>query len=131
MASGRFSNTNRAIRSDDDFSSIGYSDEGQDHGGIDAPPQATVGPSCSHVDHDSSSVVFDAGSPGQTLASLKAEAMEDRIKPPCNKRGRFAHASTSRGTKREVTRTCKIMKEAYFNVMELTRIFVSGPVDPK
>ena len=73
-----------------------------------------------------------AGSPGeQTLASLKAEAKKDRSKLSRDERGRFSQASTTRGTRREITRSCKIMKEAYFKGMEWTRTFVAGPVDPK
>ena len=34
-------------------------------------------------------------------------------------------------TRRRTSRTCKVIKEAYFRGMEWTRTFVAGPVDPK
>ena len=120
--SGQYSDTSGALRSDDEFSSIGYSFEGPEHQEVAALPVSTGRPSCSHVDPTSLQTSFIADSPGeQTLASLKAEARENRSKLSRNKRGRFTQASTTRGTRREITRSCKIMKEAYF----------SGPVDPK
>ena len=126
------SDTSGALRSDDELSSIGYSFEGPEHQEVAAPPVATIRPSCSYTDPTSFQSSFIADSPGeQTLASLKAEAIEDRSKLSRNKRGRFSQVSTTRGTRREVTRSCKIMKEAYFKGMEWTRTFVSGPVDPK
>ena len=68
---------------------------------------------------------------GQTLASLKAEGMQERSKRTTSKRGRQATSFASQGARRKVTRSCKIMKEAYFKGMEWTRTFVSGPVDPR
>ena len=130
--SEQYSDTSGALRSDDEFSSIGYSFEGPEHQEVAAPTAATNRPSCSHTDPTSFQSPFIAGSPGeQTLASLKAEAIADCSKLSRNKRGCFSQASTTRGTRREVTRSCKIMKEAYFKGMEWTRTFVSGPVDPK
>ena len=127
----QYSDTSDALRSDDEFSSIGYSFEGPEHQEVAASPVATNRPSCSHTGPTSLQSSFIADSPGeQTLASLKAEAIEDRSNLSRNKRGRFSQASTTRGTRR-VTRSCKIMKEAYFKDMEWTRTFVSGPVEPK
>ena len=128
----QYNDTSGALRSDDEFSSIGYSFEGREHQEVAAPPVSTDRPSCSRADPTSFQSSFFAGSPGeQTLASLKAEAIEDRSKLSRNKRGRFSQANTTRGTRREITRSCKIMKVAYFKGMEWTRTFVSGPVDTK
>ena len=78
-------------------------------------------------------VTFSADSPGiQTLAELKKEAVHDRQQKTRNEKGRYI--ASSKGTpraKRGVSRSCKIMKEAYFKGMEWTRTFISGPVDPK
>ena len=46
-ASGQYRVTSGAIRSDDDFSSIGYSSEGPTAERIVAPPRAFDDPSCS------------------------------------------------------------------------------------
>ena len=90
VASGRFSNKSGALRSDDDFSSIGYSFEGQDHEGIAASPLSTDRPGCSRTDPGTSPVVFDVDRSGeQTLGSLKAEAIKDRTKLSRSKRSRF------------------------------------------
>ena len=78
-------------------------------------------------------VSFSADSPGvQTLAELKKEAVHDRQERTRNEKGRYV--ASSKGTARTklgVSRSCKVMKEAYFKGMEWTRTFVSGPVDPK
>ena len=79
IASGQCSDTSGAIRSDDDFSSIGYSYEDHEHDGIVDPPQAAGQTTYSRGDQEPDPVVFDAGSPGgQFLDSLKAEALKDR-----------------------------------------------------
>ena len=131
ICSGRYSDTSGAIQSDDDFSSIGYSFEGQETSEI-AHPQAGTVPSCSREIQTAGPSVFEAGSPGeQTLASLKAEAMKDKGTRSRNRQGRFVQSATSQGTRRKVTRSGKIMKEAYFKGMEWTRTFVSGPVHPR
>ena len=57
--------------------------------------------------------------------------MKDQGKLPRNQRGRFTSSSRGKGTRRQITRLCKIMKEAYFRGMEWTRTFVSGPVDQR
>ena len=132
LTTGRFSETSGALRSDDEFSSIGYSFEQAEHEKINAPPKAGYAPSCSYKDPRSNTDVCGADSPsGQTLASLKAEALNDRSKRTRNRKGRFSANSGAGGTRRTVTRSCKIMKEAYFRGMEWTRTFVSGPVDPR
>ena len=131
---GRFRDTSGAIQSDDDFSSIGYSFEAPSHDGIAPPPQraSTKRTSYSPVDSGSPTLEYCADSPGgQTLASLKAEGMQERSKRTTSKRGRQATSFASQGARRKVTRSCKIMKEAYFKGMEWTRTFVSGPVDPR
>ena len=130
--SGRLSDTSGAIRSDDDFSSIGYSYENFDTDKIDASSRAMDEASCSQQDHPANMEIYDADSPiGQTIASLKTEVLNDLSKHNRKICGRFASTSRGSGTRRKVTRSCKIMKEAYFKRMEWTRTFVSGPVDPR
>ena len=81
--------------------------------------------------HKSENATLEADSPGsQTLASLKAEALKDQGRNPRNQSGRFTTTKANSGVRIKVTRSCKIMKEAYFREMEWSRIFVSGPVDP-
>ena len=131
-SSGRLSDTSGAIRSDDDFSNIGYSYEDLDIARIIVPPGAGERASCSRQDLQSNTEAFSADSPGgQTLASLKAEALYDQSKRARSKQKKSASSSRGTGTRRKVTRSCKIMKEAYFQGMEWTRTFVSGPVDPR
>ena len=74
-----------------------------------------------------------ADSPGsQTIAALKREAAQDRQHRSRAPKGRFKPSSfKSPGARKKVSRTCKVMKEAYFKGKEWTRTFVSGPVDPK
>ena len=132
VSSGRHSDTSGAIRSDDNFSSIGYSYEGSDVAMIDAPPGTSGGFSCGPHDLASSMDVLDAGSPEtQTLAALKAEALGEKSKRTRNRRGKITTKPQSSGARRKITRSCKIMKEAYFQGMEWTRTFVSGPMDPQ
>ena len=79
ICSGSYSDTSGAIRSDDDFSSIGYSFEDPETSKIAHPPQAGTVASCSRDIQTAGPSVFEAGSPReQTLASLKAEAMKDK-----------------------------------------------------
>ena len=83
--SGRHSDTSGAIRSDDDFSGIGYSCENLVSERIDAPPPQTTmaETSCSEQTHLTSTVIHGAVSPGaQILASLTAEALSDQSKLP-------------------------------------------------
>ena len=128
----QLSDTSGAIQSDDEFSSIGYSFERPETEGIIAPPTASGGASCSYTDRRVETSHTAADSPdAQTLASLKAEAIKDQGKLPRSQRGRFSTSSRGKGTRRPITRSCKIMKEAYFRGMEWTRTFVSGPVDPR
>ena len=132
VSSGRHSDTSGAIRSDDNFSSIGYSYEGSDVAMIDVPPGTSVGVSCGSHDPASDMEIPDADSPGtQTLAALKAEALGPKNKHTRNKRGKFTSKPQGSNTRRKITRSCKIMKEAYFQGMEWTRTFVSGPMDPR
>ena len=118
------------MRSCDDFSSIGYSYENAESGRTSAPLRAGDELTCSYEAHQSNTDTCDADSPrGRTLASLKAEAISDRCKR--NRQGCFSTSSRGGGTRRTVTRSCKIMKDVYFKGMEWTRTFVSGPVDPR
>ena len=126
------SDTSGVLWSDDNFSSIGYSFEHSEPEHIAAAPRPTQ-PSSSRNDLGSPMVTFSANSPGiQTLAELKKEAVHDRQQKTRNEKGRYI--ASSKGTtraKRGVSRSCKIMKEAYFKGVEWTRTFVSGPVDPR
>ena len=132
MTSGDASDTSGALRSSDDFDSIGYAYE---HSDLESQPFATppiVPPGCSRVDPGSAEAEFQVDSPGaQTLAVLIAEAAAEKSKASFRKRPRKKTTSNSSVNRHRVPRACKIMKEAYFKGMEWTKIFVSGPVDPR
>ena len=129
---GGCSDTSGALRSDDDFARVGYSYEHSEPNLITATP-LTSQPSSSQIDPGSPFATFSAHSLGaQTLSALKQEAIQDRQFKSRNQKVRFtASSSKTPKARRGVPRTCKMMKEAYFNGMEWTRTFVSGPVDPK
>ena len=119
--------TSGALHSDNDSNSIGYSFER-------TPPSViTVNkPPCRgrnmEMDPKSTEPQAETESPGaQTLASLKAEALQDQ---QSTKRKSKAPKKTTT-TRRRVTRACKIMKEEYFEGMAWTRTFVTGPLDPR
>ena len=132
-SSGGFSDTSGAIRSDEDLGSLDYTYEHSDHEVITAPPPSLPQASCSRTVLESPHGSFNADSPGtQTLAALKHEAIQDRQQLSRNPQGRFTTPPRrSQGGRRKITRTCKVMKEAYFKGMDWTRTFVSGPIDPK
>ena len=129
---GKGSDTSGVLRSGDDFSSIGYSYEHSEPEHIAAAPQPAQS-SSSRNDPVSPMVTLSADSTGvQTLAELNKEAVHDRQQRTRNEKGRYA--TSSKGTaraKRGVSRSCKVMKEAYFKGMEWRRNFLSGPVDPR
>ena len=129
---GKKSDTSGVLRSDDDFSSIGYSFEHYELEHIAAAPRPTQ-TSSSHNYPGSPIVTFSVDSPGvQTLAELKKEAVHDRQQRTRNEKG--CYVASPKGTaraKRGVSRSCKVMTEAYFKGMEWTRTFVSGPVNPR
>ena len=126
------SDTSGAIKSTDDFASIGYSYE---HSGLESHPYTPppVGPpSCSRTDLGSSAVPTQLDSPGaQTLAGLKAEALSEKAKTAEPKKPKKTPSRNSGPSRHRIPRGSKIMKEAYFKGMEWTRSFVSGPVDPR
>ena len=96
------------------------------------PPTAEREASGSSSYPRSDAVEFNADSSGgQTLPSLKAETLKDKSKLPRNQRGRFTTSSRDAGTRRKVTRSCKIMNDAYFKRIECFQTFVSGPCGPK
>ena len=64
LMTGRHSDTSGAPRSDDEFSSIGYSYEKAEPEKINAPPRAGDEPSCSHKDRRSNTDACHADSPG-------------------------------------------------------------------
>ena len=130
-SSGDCSDTSDALRSDDEFVSTGYS---YDHSYTEAElPPVSFKPGCSSADLESPMESLNADSPGaQTLAALKDEAIQGRQQRSRDPKGRYVPAQgKSSGKRRKISRTSKAMKEAYFEGMEWTRRFVSGPVDPK
>ena len=128
-----YSDTSGAIGTDEDLGSLNYTYEDPDHEVITTPPLGVTQAGCSQTDLESPIGSFNADSPGaQTLAALKQEAIHDRQQLSRKPKGRFATTPRrSQEGRRKITRTCKVMKEAYFKGMEWTRTFVSGPVDPK
>ena len=129
---GLLSDTSGVLRSDEELSSIGYTYERADAEQISAPPRAADCATRGHPELRGEGVDTSVDSPGaQTLAALKAEAIKDKTKISRSQQGRFSTSSRGTGTRRKVTRSCKIMKEAYFKGMEWTRTFVSGPMDPR
>ena len=119
--------TSGALRTDDDSNSIGYSYERPSPSLINVaqPPQRREP---MQMDLASPEPQQLADSPGaQTLAALKEEARKDQ--PSKGRKSKIP--SKPRTTRRRVTRSCKIMKEEYFEGMAWKRTFVSGPVDPK
>ena len=128
---GDYSDTSGALRSDDNFSSIGYSFEHSEPENIASPPIAGASTGCRPTNLRSTGNL-QADSPGsQTLASLKLEALKDRYRQPRIQQGRHTIKAKTSGSRRKITRSCKIMKDAYFKGMEWTKTFVSGPVDPR
>ena len=132
LLSGEASDTSGALRSDDEFASIGYAYE---HSDLESQPFAPppVGPTgCSQTNPMSIEGEPRVESPGtQTLAVLKAEAIAEKSKPTPRKKPRKKPSPNSSGNRHRVPRACKIMKEAYFKGMEWTKTFVSGPMDPR
>ena len=115
-SSGGCGETSGAIRSDDDFGSLGCSYQYSEPGVLTNPPQPSYNPTCRRMDPGSAYVAFSADSPGsQTLAALNEEAVHDRQQRVRNPEGRFTTSSSRcSGTRRKVSRTCKVMNEAYF-----------------
>ena len=130
--SGDASDTSGAIRSSDDFASIGYEHEHSDRDSQLFTPPPVGPPGCSRVDPRSAEAEFQVDSPGgQTLAVLKAEAVAEKSKSSSRKRPQKTATSSSAVSRHRIPRACNIMKEAYFKGMEWTKTFVSGPVDPR
>ena len=129
---GGCTDTSGVLRSDDNFASIGYSNEPSEPGLITVRSRASRS-SSSQMDPGSPFPTSSIDSPGaQTLAALKKEAIHDRQHKARNQKCRFtASSSKTHRARRGVSRTCKVVKEAYFRCMECTRTFVLGPVDPK
>ena len=129
----RYSETSGALQSNDDFGSLGYSFEHSDAEMQIGQSQSELIPGSKRTDPQSPHTTFNLDSPGlQTLAALKKEAVADRQQKKRSTKAK-GKGQSGRGTSARVktTRTCKVMKEAYFRGMEWTRTFVSGPVDPK
>ena len=131
-ASGVASDTSGALRSDDEFASIGHSYE---HSDLEShpftPPPAGL-PGCRHTDPMSRESLPQMDSPGaQTLACLKAEAVAEQTKTKSRKKPHKTPVRSGESSRHRVPRACKIMKESYFKGMEWTKTFVSGPVDPR
>ena len=131
-ASGAASDTSGALRSDDEFASIGYSYEHSDPESHPFTPPHTGPTGCSQADPKSKDSLPQIDSPGtQTLACLKAEAVAEKTKAKSRKKPRKAPAMGGESSRHRVPRSCKIMKESYFKGMKWTKTFVSGPVDPR
>ena len=129
--SGGLSDTSGALCSDDNFSSIEYSFEHSELEVVASSPLAGPSTGCGPMDFQSSGNL-EVDSPGsQTLAALKLEALKDRSRQSRVQQGRHTIKAKTFGSRRKITRSCKIMKEAYFKGMEWTKTFVSGPVDPR
>ena len=129
---GHGSDTSGALRSDDNFSSLGYSYEHSDLESQPFTPPPIGPPGCSRTDLGSQEGTNQLDSPGaQTIPGLKAEAIAERTKPVKLKKARKTPARNVGTSKHQVPRGCKILKEAYFKGMEWTKTFVSGPVDPR
>ena len=129
-ASGVASDTSGALRSDDEFVSIGYSYEHSDPEShpFTPPPAGPTG--CSQADAKSKDNLLQMDSPGtETLACLKAEAVAEKTKTKSRKKPRKARVMGGEGSRHRVARSSKIMKESFFKGMEWTKTFVSGPVD--
>ena len=115
--SGGFSDTSGALRSDDNFSSIGHSLAHSEPEVIASPPLAGPSTGCGPMDFQSSGNL-QAGRPGsQTLAALKLEALKDRSRQSRAQHWRHTIKAKTSGSRRKITRSCKIMKEAYFKGM--------------
>ena len=119
--------TSGALHSDNNSNSIGYSFER-------TPPSVVTikKPPCREknieMDPKSNEPQTATESPGaQTLASLKAEALQDQ--QSTKRKSKAPQRITT--TRRRITRACKIMKEEYFEGMAWTRTFVTGPLDPR
>ena len=105
--------TSGALRSDADSNSIGYSSERTSNSlvAIAHPPQSS---NIAHMDPTSIEPDNQVVSPGaQTLASMKEEALPAKG----SKRRKSKVPSKPRTTRRRVTRSCKIMKEEFFEGM--------------
>ena len=126
--SGGYSDTSSALRSDDNFASIGYSFEHSEPKIIASHP--LVGPSTEcGPSYLQSPGILQADSPGsQTLTSLKLEAIKDHSQQSRSQQERFVPKAKTPGSRRKTTRPYRIIKEAYFKGMERTKTSVSGPV---
>ena len=90
-SSGECSDTSGALRTDEDLGSIGYNYEHSEHDVIVAPPHQASLSSCSRQDLESPHGCFNLDSPGgQTLVSLKQEAIQDRQQRPGNQHGWYS-----------------------------------------
>ena len=114
-----------------DNSSIGFTSEAESHpdfqSSVTLPTPPTVGdaglvnPGCRT---DSPAI----SSPGtQTLAAVRKEAINEQRQT--GKRVTARIKTSGQGRPRR--RVGRVMKEEYFESMPLTRVFVSGPVDPR
>ena len=63
----------------------------------------------------------------QTLAVLKQEAVRDKGK----KHAKDSEKSKEKNCDKAVKRSSKRMREKLFKSMTCTRVFVSGPIDPR
>ena len=85
--------------------------------------------SCSHSDPPPIETRRSCKNPGAlSLAAKKLEANIDRRNDAKSQKSRIGTPSRGVGIRKSVTRSCKIMKEAFFKVDENVCL---GPVVPK
>ena len=96
---GNESDTSGALRSGDDFASIGYAYEHSDFESHPFTPPPDGPPSCSRVDLTSHEAPKQMDSPGaQTLAGLKPEAIAEKTKTGSRKKQRKTTMRTTGGS---------------------------------
>ena len=119
IVSGNASDTSGAIKSEDDFASIGYVYEHSDLESHPFTPSPNGPPGCSRIDATSAGGQCQVERPGtQTLAGLNAEAVAEKTKANSRRKQRKKPTTSNGGSRHRVPRACKMMKEAYFKGME-------------
>ena len=115
FTTGNASDASGALRSDEDFASLGYVFE---HSDLESqpythPPIGLAGSSRANL--RSPADQFQVDSPGtQTIAALKDEAIAEKTKLKSQRKPRKGSSRVNGRSNHRVPRGCKIMKEAYF-----------------
>ena len=119
------------MRSDDNFSSLGYSYEHSDLESQSFTPPPIGPPGCTRTDLGSQEGTNQLESPGaQTVAGLKAEAIAERTKPVKLRKARKTPARNVGTSKHQVPRGCKIMKEGLLQGHGVDQNFCVWPSRP-